>query len=67
MKRMYRARNVDFDREMTPTTSSMTIKAIASPRMVRGLSIGKSPGRKGLGDGSSAGDDSPIYTGEEMY
>ena len=64
MKRMYRARNYDFDREMSPPASS--IKAIASPRLVRGLSIGKSPGRKGVGD-DSTGDDSPIYTGEELY
>ena len=42
------------------------IKAIASPRLVRGLSIGKSPGRKG-GEDSSEGGNSPITNGEEMY
>lgn len=69
MKRQYRARNCDFDREMSPTAgaSQMTIKAIASPRMVRGLSIGKSPGRKGVGEASSGDGDSPLYTGDEQY
>ena len=44
----------------------MTIKAIASPRMVRGLSIGKSPGRKGVAEDTSE-ENSPLYTGEDLY
>ena len=35
--------------------------------MVRGLSIGKSPGRKGFGGEDTSDENSPIYTGEELY
>ena len=45
----------------------MTIKAIASPRMVRGLSIGKSPNRKAAGGDDTSDIDSPLYTGEDLY
>ena len=70
MKRVYRARLGDFERETSAATqasSAQAIKAIASPRLVRGLSIGKSPGRRGAGEGSDADADSPIHTGEEQY
>ena len=63
MKRQWRQHASEYEYEVNPAA---TIKAIASPRLVRGLSIGKSPGRKGGEDSSEEGN-SPTSTGGEMY
>ena len=55
MKRKYRQRQIALEDENAADQRAQRIREIASPRVVRGLSLGKSPSRRQSSRGQSVG------------